>query len=1356
MLAADEALDSLPRRIILASARRPLVDEQGFVLPLPADEIVPAADLLHCSAALIVAPPWTGKTFVSEQLHHALRSRPALPPGFGDFHARVCFETLGRDARVKPLWWDDWMHGEGHACWIIDAIDEDERSGDRRIDEILCLLEDLGEARARLHALFFCRESEVPPAFLDRAERLFGTWSPSRPGGLRRLRLAGLDRESARNFVGADAFERIYRIIEIGGLKELASLPIVLRHLKDRQLREPLDRLEIWREVLKDLLRERPGRSRLPLTHTEVEDRFEVVQWLAAVLTFSSERELRVNAPGPGSGLEDLIPRNIPGREFRILREAAREALRTAVFERSGNGFRFAQDHVRQWFAAFALEDMALLRARPLLTDENGKLNPAHAGILDLLAKVAPELRNWIEQAFGGVVPPSDTVPWTLHEAVRALDKLQELASCSPWGLALWHEERLGQIAAPGLGAEIAKRLEGSLPSSEQELLLDVALAVGASEALEPAARIVRDGFQAPRARALAADLLAKLGGVGELKSLEPWVRSPSASDEGADSARSILVASFFRTELWDFETTASFALSRKEPGNDWLQYLLSEEMTLGRARRLVSMASHGEADLLGSPLVQRAIERILEQDEPDGSDWDLLLPFVFWQDELDSAHRDNLPDLIRAFERKPESRRKLFLKGLARDPDRKLDSWRWRVALDGDDAAWLLDVVRGRRGEPAWLQETLYYLSHQKGASRTVQARVRRELEAWGSVSLEQLDQERRGWRRKEPSRTRKQAEAETRVQELGSLIRNTLEEPGLDLRLKMLRLSRCCFVKSSHRPTNISGQWEDLGEDLRAEAMDLCRQALIESEPTPIPEGSNFPVSVLWEAACFGKLLTENPGFVLTSELIRKWLPSVLRCWETDWKLVLQRCIDVDRELFENLVVEAVLHDVLREAGATSYTAQQLTREMWSERLAARLESGIVLVPSFSPQARIELLARIGRVHRDRSATVAQSWADNPAEDPELREAGIDILLSADPVLGWSRLIPLIRQEGAMPVLLRMRSLLPHHWGPEADFETWPAALLEQLVACLIEALPPDSDPERAPGQAYSLDEEDDLRFLRDAIPALLFRRDREGDAEALERLAQAYPSVRLWLDQTQAQRGAEGVLAGLGDERPPSPGSPGQISASQVVRLLQDSRYRLLRTAGDLQAVVLEELERIAADATSHLAMLYRPREKSVKRRRLHEDALQAYLYCRLSDRLSLGILEPHPRIVFLDREPLAARNTRNDLKIQTNSLDNKPLTLIIEVKWSDNGEVSTSLVEQLGKEYLLGNGLTHGIYLVGWCGRGVWKGEPKPASGPESWQARLEEQARLFRQEQQGLSIVPFILDLTWDSWRHAET
>jgi hypothetical protein len=1323
-------LDILPRRIFLASPHRPRVDDHGFVLRLLDTDVVSALDLLQHSAALIVAPPWTGKTFISEQLDAALNLG-------GQLHKRVSFERPATS--LRPAWWDDWLSAESPAWWIVDAIDEDERRGDCRTDEILELFEDLPkEARSRLHILFFCRESEEPQPFLSRAERLFGAWSATHPAGLRRLRLAGLDRESARDHVGAEAFERVCRLIEVNGLQEIAALPSVLKHLGRVDPDQPLERLEIWRGLLKDLLRERPGRASFPVFRTEVEERFEVVQWLAAVLTFSGQRELRNDAPGSGPDLETLIPSGILGWNLQNSREAARESLRTAVFEPAGDGFRFAQDHVREWFAALALKDMLLVRARPLLTIESGKPTPVHTGFMDLLGKVAvdPELRNWIEQAHGGLVPPSGTVPWTLAEAIRALDKLQEWARTSPWGLALWHEERLARLAAPRLGAEITHRLEGLLSPAEQELLLDVALAVGAPEPLQLAIHIVRDRERESRVRTRAADVVAKLGGSEELEALEPWVRSKGEDDIESESALSILVAAFFRKDLWDFETTASFALSRKTPGHDWLQYLLAEELSLDRARQsIVAAASSGTA-LSKSPLARRAIEIILEQREPSDADWDLLQPLAFRSEESDSLHGD-MQNLFHKFEQSPGIRRKIFLEGLTRDPKHELEgAWRWRSALRGDDVEWLLEIISSRSGEPNWLCETLYILSLYKGVSRAVRLKVLRALKAWDPEQLRQLDRVREKGHRKE-ARRRKRAAGGAQVYEIASLVRSTLDDSALTLYQKMLRLSWSCFVKPSFRPANVSGRWEDLAENLRGEVMVLCRKALEESDPTPIHEGASYPSRLLWEEACFEKLLLEYPEFVLTSQLIRKWLPAVLRCWESDWKLVLQRCIGVDRELSEDLIFEAVLRDL---RSGSSYTAQELLPEMWSERLAVRFEQEAVLVPDFSEQARIDLLRRIARIYPGRAVAVAKRWTGESSVEPELRDAGIDILFAADPVEGWLRLTPLFQQEGAMPVLLRMRFLQTHHWGPAAEFDSWPANVLEPLAACLIEALPPGGDPVRVPGEAYSIDREEELRYLRDSIPARLFRRKREGDAEALERLAKAYPSVRDWLDQTRAQEGAEGVLAGLSGGWPVSPGS---IPVERVVRLLQDARYRLLRTADDLQAVVLEELQAIAADAKNHLAMLYRPLGKKQGRQRLWEDALQAYLHCRLTDRLSKGTLDPRPRIVFLNREPLAARNTRNDIKIQTTSLDGKPLTLIIEIKWSDNADVSTSLVEQLGKGYLKENGLTHGIYFVGWCGHST------PEFSLDSWRARLEEQARLFQTDQPDLKISPFLLDLTWE-------
>ncbi len=124
-----------------------------------------------------------------------------------------------------------------------------------------------------------------------------------------------------------------------------------------------------------------------------------------------------------------------------------------------------------------------------------------------------------------------------------------------------------------------------------------------------------------------------------------------------------------------------------------------------------------------------------------------------------------------------------------------------------------------------------------------------------------------------------------------------------------------------------------------------------------------------------------------------------------------------------------------------------------------------------------------------------------------------------------------------------------------------------------------------------------------------------------------------------------------------------------------------------------------------------------------------------------------------VVFINREPLASKNQRLDIKVQALTLDGRPVTVIIELKWSNHPDVSTSLVEQLGEEYLLGQNMTHGIYLVGWCGKGKWsrRARGRKPSRPytqEGWLAALRSQVEDYRNTRRALRIVPMIMDLEW--------
>lgn len=1304
---SGEGLDDLPRRIFLEGERRPDLDDDGFVRS--SGESLLAEDLLASTAILAVAPPWTGKSFVARQLEASLKGG-AREGSFcsPEFVERTSFEE--RAPRLRPLWWDRWKDGDQRACWIVDAIDEDERHRRDQVYPILELIESLPESsRTRLFSIFFVRISDIPKAFDERIGQLFGT-------GLKRVRLTGLDREAAKTLVGAEQFGRICALLRDNGLREVAALPPVLLHLLDLKgeaVPGRLDQEAVWRGILKNLLREQPHRYRPSPSEVEIEDSFKVAQRLAAIVTFCGHQEIS-EPPRPGTlELEEAFP--AADREFRILRQAGREVVKSAVFEPSGKGFRFSQDHVREWFAAFALQEMRLPALCPLLVDGSGQ--PSHREIMRILALIS---RDAAVRA------------WVLGITLRELDQLQEVARRSPRGLRLWQAERLSGFKLAGMGAEIARRLDLDLHPAEQQLLLDLALMLDAAEAVAPAVRILQDGRRDERILEPAASLVAALGTAEHLAQLAPWLEA--LQEDLGKAALSTLALAFYEQGLWTFEKAAERALSERSLHSNWLQYQLADALTLDRARWLLG---HSLLPNVGHPLPNlpaRALEKIQEEGLPEKADVELLFPLLR---HPDWEVREQILQFLKG---STEARRTLFHKGLTSDPQREGEAvGAWRSVLNGEDAEWLLALFRARKDRPTWLFGKLYAVAHLQGVPQVLRRRIRQTLRDTDVETLKAFDEDRKSiaesnqkWRQ-----TRREKTEKAPIYQLAPLVRETLDSEEIELRHKMLRLSWYCFESSSRRPSNLSGRWEDLPADLRDEVMAICREALAQCPPTDIPSSSSYSRSTNREAACFDRLANEDSGFVLTPEMIRKWLPALLRTWVTGsgYEPTLRRCFEVDRQLTEDLFAGAVHRAVLAEK--STYVLQNLPSKLWSERFSGLLEA-IVADPNVSAEMRIDLLARIGDVFPLHALPMAQVWAQAP--DASLREAGIDMLLMLAPEEGWERLKTLADRENAKEVLRRMRSL--HHYGPSAAFSSWPATQLAELTELLLSCFPPQEDLQWEEGQVRSLGEDDDLRSVRDHIPQILYRRDGEGDRAILEALAARHRYIREWLDDVQAQQGAESVIAGLG--RGAWLGEGTQVPLSLMMKLLQDTRSRLLRTTDDLLNVVLEEIQQIQVHARQHLSMLYRPQplKKGEKRERLHEDALQAYIACRLADRLPYVLGEKGLKVEpAIDREPLAARNTRNDIKVQAPSIDGPRLTVIIEIKWSDNADVSTSLVDQLGEDYLLNNGLTHGLYLVG------WSVPTRRWPDREACQAELAGQAQLFRQSHPELRIDPLVMDLS---------
>lgn len=358
-------------------------------------------------------------------------------------------------------------------------------------------------------------------------------------------------------------------------------------------------------------------------------------------------------------------------------------------------------------------------------------------------------------------------------------------------------------------------------------------------------------------------------------------------------------------------------------------------------------------------------------------------------------------------------------------------------------------------------------------------------------------------------------------------------------------------------------------------------------------------------------------------------------------------------------------------------------------------------------------------------------------------MRFTALDAFLVIDPVQAW----PIVKGEFSKvgkEILIKLESLHNRFNQKNAKPLTWPTNLRLDLVRTLFEAFPQEEDPKKELYKSFRVTPEYELRVLRYQVQQSFHEQGKNEDIEALELLAEEQPSVKDWYAHIKAQAAAKNVLDSDWGGKEQLLSKKEYPSISRVVKLLENKHYRLIRTDDDLLAVIIEELEKIRKDIADHLPMLYKPKENTDGPKRRHEDALQSYISCRLKDRLEDKILE---------RETQVKYRRRLDIKVTAPKINGGYATVVIEVKWSDNAEISTSLKDQLGKKYLLDANLNHGIYLVGWNGTlGRWSKQetPRPAKKelPESLLKKLEKQAEAFSQSHPDIVIRPIVFDLVW--------
>lgn len=1309
------------RRYQAGLVKPPETDEWGFVEE--SSELVGFDALSTLRAVLVVGPPWIGKTFVAEQIQ-------TLELLDGDqFPTKLHHHSIGLP--LQPPGWGEWVSSVRRANWIVDSLDEGELIQENVHQIILHDLRALTPlARNRLRVIVFCREANLPESFRD---ALTGVYADE----FAAFELLGLTQAGARHMLGEATFSRVLGKIREHGLHSVAQFPAPLKYI-ERHLDEPLTKAVIWEGVLKELLEEKSERKqKRAFNDPETEERFRAATQLACVMTFAGvDRVSTGDLDSSSRPLRELIRESPPG--VGPSRAAARRALETAMFTRG----RFSQKHLREWMCAFALKDMAPGRLKVLLTEPDGPLHPGHMGILSLLTQLGkPETKDWIVTKNGGLLPQSDQ-PLSLADVCQILDRLEQIAEDSRASLRFWDEPSVRQLRVGGLGEELAIRLgDKSRSLARRVLLLQIASTTDSPATVEAAIDILCELALPHELIEAALVVVKRLAAPGQLFRLDEFVRSARPTSRVHKACVSAIIKRFLDEGFWTIDDAARHA---PEPHDDvvdsthMLEHVLMQALTVPAAmiviERMLPAVLSGASESSSSErekLFHRAIAVVLEQETPSESALDALIPLAIRQWELECHLRF---DFSSGFRKSEPSRRKLYLAELRYHRDQGNEATRrsFRWILLPDDVEWLIDQLPAAAGNEDEMLDDLLVVAGR--GSEKLQARARAFVQSHSPGVVGQFDEglkRRKIWEEEQRTRNELAVRAKSRRDvEIRAHTTEILDHADCSLQQKMWALSKVCFPSDHARPSNLIGTWDDLDPNTQDRILGVCASAINHCEPTPIPLTNSVPQTLLFEAWCFRATVMHRPQQLkLDSVMIAKWLPALLHWTIYSDATVIDMCCRTDRRATEQVFLEAIERE-LQLGSRPAVTVSNMPAQLWTPPVRDKLVQ-FMADAQFAPSSRGDLLDRISQHDPSIAIPLARNALNADAKS-DLGKAALNVLLRLSPNDAW----PQVRDDfenGRSESLLLLGQL--YDFRNRDGFNDWPAERLVEMTSMLFSAFPPGSDAEDVDGW---LTPETLCCQLRDAIPSILFNRGGSEDRKALTKLVADQPQLQPWFDRALAEEKARRILG---------------VSSSQFLPLesvldaLANADYRFVRHAGDLIEVIEEQLGTISATICEDVELFYRKQDRSSQ----VEGTLQAYFLRRLFDRLPGRVLAPNTTVVYLAREHQGKFLRRTDILVTATCLDGTQAAVVIEIKWSSNAKISTSLAVQLGDQYLLAEGRTHGIYLVAWNGRvDRWKpsGRQVIPKSCQELQCRLDGQAVDYNRTHEGIRVDSIVFDLAW--------
>jgi hypothetical protein len=321
----------------------------------------------------------------------------------------------------------------------------------------------------------------------------------------------------------------------------------------------------------------------------------------------------------------------------------------------------------------------------------------------------------------------------------------------------------------------------------------------------------------------------------------------------------------------------------------------------------------------------------------------------------------------------------------------------------------------------------------------------------------------------------------------------------------------------------------------------------------------------------------------------------------------------------------------------------------------------------------------------------------------NPNLRDQTIAILTSCIggmPAATWDFAWPIIESDSeiAKRVLLRVADRFDHD--RKKFLPTLTESQLGAFYLKLHTLFPPETDPPHNRGFSGVSSRQAVSWFRNDVINTLEAHGTEEACSELLH-LAAILPKHAVsfrWRHYNA--RTSKRRLSWT----PPNP--------QTMLALAKSNEGRLVRDADDLLEVVTEALGRYQTQLTRSTLprseVLWRYEGADTRQRNFepHDEAFLSNDIARwLRDDLN-------QRGVVIGREVQPRRGQRTDIYVEAISRADSEtrldtVSVVIEVKGCWNIDVRSAADSQLVSDYLRSNGLTHGIYLVGWFVCDAWE-------------------------------------------------